>query len=100
MEFNQYNLYSLNSQDKVDNTKSKIFDDIKRMNKITEYYDILDFIEGNYGNVQDHLQKDFPDDVKLLVELEPNIAQIVVIQKDKILFGKRWIFTPDEVQAK
>ncbi len=96
MQFNQYSLYSLNTQDKVLDSKSKIYDDIKRMDEITEYYDILDFIEGNYGKVQEYLQKDFPDDVKLLVELEPNVAQVVIVQKNKMLFGRRWVFTPDE----
>lgn len=98
MEFNQYSLYSLNTQDNIQESQSKIYDDIKRMDKITEYYDILDFIEGNYGKVQDQLKKDYPDDVKLLVKLEPNIVNVLVAQKDIVLFGRRWVFTPDEEQ--
>ena len=96
MQFNQYSLYSLNTQDKVQEFKSKIFDDIKRMEKITEYYDILDFIEGNYSHKEGHLLKDFSDDVKLEILLEENVTQVLVKQKDKVLFGRKWTFTPDE----
>ena len=98
MQFNQYRLYSLNTQDKVQEFKSKIFDDIKRMKNITEYYDILDFIEGNYGHKEGHLTKDFSDDVNLEILLEPNVAQVLVKQKENVLFGSKWIFTPDEEQ--
>ena len=96
MQFNEYSLYSLNTQDKVQKSQSKIFDDIKRMEKITEYYDILDFIEGNYGKVENHLEKDFSDDICVKVDIGINLVQVVVYQKDKILFGQRWAFTPEE----
>ncbi len=98
MQFNEYSLYSLNTQDKVKNASSKIFDDINRMEKITEYYDILDFIEGNYAHKEGHLTKNFPEEVVLEILLEENIAQVLVKQKDKVLFGRRWEFTPDEKQ--
>lgn len=99
MKFNQYSLYSLNTQDRVQDSKSKIHDDINRMNNMSEYYDILDFIENNYGQVENHLEKDFPENVKLFIDLETNVTQVVVVQENKMLFGKRWVFTPDEVQA-
>lgn len=45
MQLNEYNLYSLNTQVKIQDSKDKIFDDIKNMDNILEYYDILEFIE-------------------------------------------------------
>lgn len=96
MQLNEYNLYSLNTQVKIQDSKDKIFDDIKNMDNILEYYDILEFIENNYGQVENHFEQEFSDDIKLNVEVMTNLVQIIVSQKDKMLFGKRWIFNPEE----
>ena len=96
MQFNEFSLYSLNTQIKMNESKNKIFDDIKNMEKLLDYYEVLEFIENNYGKVENHLEQEFSDDIKLSIDVMTDITQVVVSQNEKILFGKRWIFTPDE----
>ena len=96
MQFNQYSLYSKNTQDRIQEYQNKIFDDIKQMDKITEYQDILNFIEYNYGKIDERFEQTFADEVKLEILLERNVVHVFATQNDKILLGRKWIFTPNE----
>ena len=97
MEVNQYDLYSVNANNDISSNEAQIQEDIKTMDSINDYQEIINFVELRYGKLEDLICKEFSNKIRLGIAKGDNFVEIVVTKnQEKIIFGKRWRFIPDE----
>ena len=86
-----YRMYSVNSEFSVNENSNKIYSDIEQMAKIKEFDEIIDFIELNYGKLNDLIVKDY-NEIKLVIGKIENIVEICALKGSKLIMGRRWKF--------
>lgn len=102
MVFDQYRAYSQLAKQAVTNEKGQIYEDIKEIKKITEFYDLVDFINLRFGNIENapdnSIKKDYPNNMHLLIKKDTNLIAIIAVDEEKkqILLSRYWKFTPTE----
>ena len=100
--FDQYRAYSQMAEQAFSDSKGQIFDDIAELKKITEFYDLIDFVNLRFGNIcnatDNCIKKDYPENRRLLIKKEDNIIAIIAVDEDKkqVLLSRYWKFTPIE----
>ncbi|MBR1373681.1 hypothetical protein IJ750_06200 [bacterium] len=95
-EFNMYNLYSYNAGDFKNACNDKILVDLHRLESITEYYDVLDFVDKTFGIIEDQKIMDYPNNVKVIVQKKENQIMVGALKGEEQIFGQAWIFTPNK----
>ncbi len=86
----QYKVYSVNSEFSIYENSYKIYNDIETMKGIKDFDEIVNFIEINYGKLNDLIVKDCNDDIKLLIGRTENIVEVFALQKSEMIMGQRW----------
>ena len=93
-EFNMYSMYSYAAGDFKNACDDKILVDLHRLESITEYYDVLDFVDKTFGVIESQKVMDYPNDVKVIVQKKENEILVGALKGNEQIFGQSWIFTP------
>ena len=89
-ELNYYNLYSYAVKDFQSATDDKILVDLKKLDSLEYYDEILQFITNTFGEVNGDKELEFPNEVKLLLHKEEDMVFAYASQKEKRIYGKCW----------
>ena len=95
-EFNMYSMYSYAAGDLKTACDDKILVDLHKLESITEYYDVLDFVDKTFGEIEDQKIMDYPNEVKVIVQKKENEILVGALKGQEQIFGQSWIFTPKE----
>lgn len=87
-EYEQYALLANESKMFVDN---KIHVDLERLDKMSDYLEVEEFISQNYGELNDNgINLAFPQDIEIAIRKEDNAIEIFARQGEYLIFSKGW----------
>ena len=95
-QINLYDLYSYAAQDFKGVTDGKILVDLKKLDALEDYNEIVQFITSNFGDFEKDKEVNFPNEVKLLLHKEEDMMLAFATQKRKRIFGKCWSLVKDD----
>ena len=95
-QINLYDLYSYAAQDFKGVTDGKILVDLKKLDALEDYNEIVQFITSNFGDFEKDKEVNFPNEVKLLLHKEEDMMLAFATQKGKRIFGKCWSLVKDD----
>ena len=88
--FNMYSSYSYAANDFKSSCDDKILVDLKKLDSLKMYDEILNFITTNFGVIGAGQDIDFPNNIKLMLRMEEDTIVALAIQNNKRIFGKCW----------
>ena len=94
-QFNQYSMYSYAAGDFKTICDDKILVDLKRLDSLEKYDEILDFITSTFGEIGTGKELEYPNDIKVHLQKHGDLIIVAATQKDKQIFGTAWE-PPDE----
>lgn len=89
-QFNQYNLYCYAAGNIKTACDDKILVDLHKLEQLKKYSEIANFVETNFGTVNERRTFEYPNDIKVLVIKEEKAILVYASQGEKRLFGKCW----------
>ena len=97
MTFNQFSLYAYAANEFVHACDDKILVELQQLKNLTEYDDVLDFVNKRIGSIKENTNKtyEYPNEIKVIVITEPNSIKVAAIQNNKQIFGRQWRIEPE-----
>lgn len=89
-EFNQYSMYSYTAGDFKSSTDGKVLVDLKRLESLKGYNDILNFITNTFGEIGTKKELEYPNDIKVYLQKHGELIIVAATQKGKRIFGTCW----------
>ena len=88
MEFNQYNIYSMNAGiQTIDEVDIYVHD----LQKLDEYEDVLNYINKKFGNITDQKLIEYPDSKKQIeIKVKDGAIEFFAAKEWKQYFGRGW----------
>lgn len=88
--FNKYSLYSYTANDFVSACDDKILVDLKKLSSLKKFDEILQFITTNFGEIKESKEIEYPNNIKLLLQVEEDLIVAFATQNQKRIFGTCW----------
>ena len=99
MQFNQYSLYTYQTEDFKNATNEKILVDLQRLKSIKDYDDVVDYVQKVIGSIDNEENYfDYPDDIKVIVLNEPDKIRVFATKNEKQVFGRFWQLVDEDKQ--
>ena len=94
--FNQYLAYTAQAREMSTACDDKILVDLSKLENMKYYDDIDEYVTQIFGEVEHSKQFEYPNDIIVLVEREPNSIIVGAVQGTKQIFGLKWKMPAEE----
>ena len=99
--YNEYEQYVMLAGDTKAFAENKIQMDLDRLDKMSDYKEVEDFVLQNYGDAEgEGLNILFPNNIELAIRKYENAIEIVAVQEEYVIFSKGWRLVQDEAEDK
>jgi hypothetical protein len=96
MQFNQYTMYSYAASEFKTACDDKILVDLKRLDNLTEFDEVVDFVNKVFGEVDRYKTFNYPNDIIVAISREENKIVVGAKQNGKQIFGQGWTLMSNE----
>lgn len=91
MQFNTFNLYSMNSGMNNIRSKDEIDTCIDSLVKMNEYNEVKEFLSEKFGNIENEKWFEYSDLKKAVyIKNDDNVIEFCALKNEKQYFGKGW----------
>ena len=87
---NQFSYYSYMAGDLKSLTEGKVLVDLKKLDSLENYNEILDFITTTFGEFGSSKELDYPNDVKVHLQKFDDAIIVYATQNEEQIFGSCW----------
>ena len=71
-------------------TDGKVLVDLKKLESLKKYNEILDYITTTFGEIGTGKELEYPNDIKVHLQKHGDLIIVAATQKDKQIFGTCW----------
>ena len=90
LKYNQFSYYSHMAGNLKGLTEGKVLVDLKKLDSLENYNEILDFITTTFGEFDSSKDLDYPNDVKVHLQKLDDVIIVYAMQKEEQIFGSCW----------
>ena len=94
--YNKYAMYSYAAGDLKNACDDKILVDLQKLKNLTEFLDVEEFVNANFGEVEDYKEISYPNNIMVYILHKDNEIKICAAKNEEQIFGRGWIFHPDK----